>query len=136
MNPDDNFVFAHIMGMLLFDAFFYGLLAWYIDAVFPGKYGVPKPWYFFMQVSSNVSVIERNLLLFTLFVKMWALLSLIPSLWSDGIDTIFIPSQLKPWLYIVTCIMELNGFLQKNGHLNEYVVGSLDLSEEGTNYVW
>uniref|UniRef100_F1RPC9 ATP binding cassette subfamily A member 14 n=1 Tax=Sus scrofa TaxID=9823 RepID=F1RPC9_PIG len=49
VNPDDNFVFAHIMGMLLFDAFLYGLLAWYIDAVFPGKYGVPKPWYFFMQ---------------------------------------------------------------------------------------
>uniref|UniRef100_A0A8D1I9J6 ABC-2 type transporter transmembrane domain-containing protein n=1 Tax=Sus scrofa TaxID=9823 RepID=A0A8D1I9J6_PIG len=63
VNPDDNFVFAHIMGMLLFDAFLYGLLAWYIDAVFPGKYGVPKPWYFFMQVSSNVSVIERNLLI-------------------------------------------------------------------------
>uniref|UniRef100_A0A8C3VQV1 ABC transporter domain-containing protein n=1 Tax=Catagonus wagneri TaxID=51154 RepID=A0A8C3VQV1_9CETA len=49
VNPDDSFIFAHIMGMLLFDAFLYGLLAWYIDAVFPGKYGVPKPWYFFLQ---------------------------------------------------------------------------------------
>uniref|UniRef100_A0A8C3VW42 ABC-2 type transporter transmembrane domain-containing protein n=1 Tax=Catagonus wagneri TaxID=51154 RepID=A0A8C3VW42_9CETA len=60
VNPDDSFIFAHIMGMLLFDAFLYGLLAWYIDAVFPGKYGVPKPWYFFLQVSSNVSVIEKK----------------------------------------------------------------------------
>nr|XP_014713390.2 phospholipid-transporting ATPase ABCA3-like isoform X2 [Equus asinus] len=48
-NPGDNFALAHVMGMLLFDAFWYGLLAWYIDAVFPGKYGVPKPWYFFCQ---------------------------------------------------------------------------------------
>uniref|UniRef100_A0A4W2G791 ATP-binding cassette sub-family A member 3-like n=1 Tax=Bos indicus x Bos taurus TaxID=30522 RepID=A0A4W2G791_BOBOX len=51
VSPDDELTLAHIMGMLLFDAFLYGLLAWYIDAVFPGKYGVPKPWYFFMQVS-------------------------------------------------------------------------------------
>ncbi|MXQ90013.1 hypothetical protein E5288_WYG013954 [Bos mutus] len=49
VSPDDELTLAHIMGMLLFDAFLYGLLAWYIDAVFPGKYGVPKPWYFFMQ---------------------------------------------------------------------------------------
>uniref|UniRef100_A0A8C2RYL8 ABC transporter domain-containing protein n=1 Tax=Capra hircus TaxID=9925 RepID=A0A8C2RYL8_CAPHI len=51
VSPDDELTLAQIMGMLLFDAFLYGLLAWYIDAVFPGKYGVPKPWYFFMQVS-------------------------------------------------------------------------------------
>ncbi|XP_057605512.1 phospholipid-transporting ATPase ABCA3-like [Hippopotamus amphibius kiboko] len=48
-SPDDNFSFAHVMGMLLFDAFLFGLLTWYVDAVFPGKYGVPKPWYFFLQ---------------------------------------------------------------------------------------
>jgi ATP-binding cassette, subfamily A (ABC1), member 3 len=53
VSPDDDLTLAQIMGMLLFDAFLYGLLAWYIDAVFPGKYGMPKPWYFFMQVSSN-----------------------------------------------------------------------------------
>lgn len=60
MNPDDDLTFAHIIGMLLFDAFLFGLMTWYIDAVFPGKYGVPKPWYFFVQVSSNDSIIERN----------------------------------------------------------------------------
>ncbi|XP_043312515.1 phospholipid-transporting ATPase ABCA3-like [Cervus canadensis] len=49
VSPDDELTLAQIMGMLLFDAFLYGLLTWYIDAVFPGKYGVPKPWYFFMQ---------------------------------------------------------------------------------------
>ncbi|XP_027467992.2 ATP-binding cassette sub-family A member 3-like [Zalophus californianus] len=51
VNPDDDLSFAHIMGMLLFDAFLFGLMTWYIDAVFPGKYGVPKPWYFFVQKS-------------------------------------------------------------------------------------
>ena len=24
---------------------------WYIEAVFPGEYGVPKPWYFFLTKS-------------------------------------------------------------------------------------
>nr|XP_060505713.1 phospholipid-transporting ATPase ABCA3-like [Panthera onca] len=44
----ENFGFAHILGMFLFDAFLYGLVAWYIEAVFPGEYGVPKPWNFFL----------------------------------------------------------------------------------------
>lgn len=39
MSPDDDLTLAQIMGMLLFDASYMGLLAWYIDAVFPGKYG-------------------------------------------------------------------------------------------------
>ncbi|XP_040315557.1 ATP-binding cassette sub-family A member 3-like [Herpailurus yagouaroundi] len=44
----ENFGFAHVLGMFLFDAFLYGLVAWYIEAVFPGEYGVPKPWNFFL----------------------------------------------------------------------------------------
>ncbi|XP_024416312.2 phospholipid-transporting ATPase ABCA3-like [Desmodus rotundus] len=44
----ENFVFAYILGMFLFDAVLYGLVAWYIEAVFPGEYGVPKPWNFFL----------------------------------------------------------------------------------------
>ncbi|XP_057605511.1 phospholipid-transporting ATPase ABCA3-like [Hippopotamus amphibius kiboko] len=44
----DNFVFAYILVMFLFDAFLYGLVAWYIEAVFPGEYGVSKPWNFFL----------------------------------------------------------------------------------------
>lgn len=47
----DNFLFAFVLGMLLVDAFLYALVAWYIEAVFPGEYGVPKPWNFFMMVS-------------------------------------------------------------------------------------
>lgn len=47
----DSFLFAYVLGMLLVDAFLYGLVAWYTEAVFPGEYGVPKPWNFFMTVS-------------------------------------------------------------------------------------
>ena len=36
------------MGMLLLDSALYGLLMWYIEAVWPGQYGVPKPPYFFL----------------------------------------------------------------------------------------
>ncbi|XP_034369621.1 phospholipid-transporting ATPase ABCA3-like [Arvicanthis niloticus] len=51
VNADDDLTLAHIMGMFLFSAFLYGLVAWYVDAVFPGKYGIPKPWNFFLQKS-------------------------------------------------------------------------------------
>ncbi|XP_054549775.1 phospholipid-transporting ATPase ABCA3-like isoform X2 [Talpa occidentalis] len=44
----DSFVFAYILGMFLLDAILYGFVAWYIEAVFPGEYGVPKPWNFFL----------------------------------------------------------------------------------------
>ncbi|XP_052619339.1 phospholipid-transporting ATPase ABCA3-like [Peromyscus californicus insignis] len=47
----DSFSFAYVLGMLLVDAFLYALVAWYIEAVFPGEYGVPKPWNFFMMRS-------------------------------------------------------------------------------------
>ncbi|XP_076697038.2 phospholipid-transporting ATPase ABCA3-like [Callospermophilus lateralis] len=47
----DNFLFAYVLGMFLFDTFLYGLVTWYIEAVFPGQYGVPKPWNFFLKHS-------------------------------------------------------------------------------------
>jgi len=37
--------------MLIFDTVLYLVLAWYIEAVFPGQYGVPKPVYFFLMPS-------------------------------------------------------------------------------------
>ena len=43
---DDDFTFSTVMWMLFADALIYGSLALYLDAVFPGEYGVPKPWHF------------------------------------------------------------------------------------------
>ncbi|XP_030067809.1 phospholipid-transporting ATPase ABCA3 [Microcaecilia unicolor] len=48
LSVDDNFTMAHVLGMLLLDSVLYGLVAWYVEAVFPGEYGVPQPWYFFL----------------------------------------------------------------------------------------
>uniref|UniRef100_A0A4W3HIX5 ATP-binding cassette, sub-family A (ABC1), member 4a n=1 Tax=Callorhinchus milii TaxID=7868 RepID=A0A4W3HIX5_CALMI len=47
----DNYSFLSSIIMLLVDAFVYGILACYLDAVFPGEYGVPSPWYFPLQPS-------------------------------------------------------------------------------------
>ncbi|CAB3381980.1 Hypothetical predicted protein [Cloeon dipterum] len=45
-SPDDGYTLGGIMGMLLLDAVLYMVLALYIEAIFPGDYGVPQPWYF------------------------------------------------------------------------------------------
>ncbi|KAG8555624.1 hypothetical protein GDO81_017765, partial [Engystomops pustulosus] len=42
----DEYSFLFSIIMMLFDAFVYGVSAWYIDHVFPGEYGIPRPWYF------------------------------------------------------------------------------------------
>uniref|UniRef100_S4RBA2 ATP-binding cassette, sub-family A (ABC1), member 1A n=1 Tax=Petromyzon marinus TaxID=7757 RepID=S4RBA2_PETMA len=42
----EDYTFISSIFMMLFDAFVYGLLTVYIENVFPGQYGVPKPWYF------------------------------------------------------------------------------------------
>jgi ATP-binding cassette subfamily A (ABC1) protein 3 len=53
VTPDDDLVLGHIIVMLLVDALIYLLLTLYIEAVAPGEYGVPKPWYFPFQVCMN-----------------------------------------------------------------------------------
>uniref|UniRef100_UPI00398ECFE0 phospholipid-transporting ATPase ABCA1-like isoform X2 n=1 Tax=Pristiophorus japonicus TaxID=55135 RepID=UPI00398ECFE0 len=42
----DAYNFTTSIILMLFDAVLYGIATWYIEAVFPGQYGVPKPWYF------------------------------------------------------------------------------------------
>lgn len=43
---DDDFTLGLVLVMFVVDSFIYGLIAWYVEAVFPGDYGVPQPWYF------------------------------------------------------------------------------------------
>lgn len=47
---DDDFSMGQVLCLLLFDSVIYGLVAWYMEAVFPGEYGVPLPSYFFLLV--------------------------------------------------------------------------------------
>lgn len=53
VNVDDDFSFGQVLGMLLLDSILYGLVTWYVEAVFPGQFGVPQPWYFFIMVSTD-----------------------------------------------------------------------------------
>ena len=48
---DDHLSFLGISLMLVVDMIIYLLLAWYIEGVFPGRYGVAKPCYFPLQPS-------------------------------------------------------------------------------------
>ncbi|KAK7870569.1 hypothetical protein R5R35_009078 [Gryllus longicercus] len=48
---DDNLTMGHILVMLLLDSLLYLVVTLYVEAVFPGSYGVPKPWYFPLQKS-------------------------------------------------------------------------------------
>ena len=43
---DDQLSFLSIAVILIVDAFLYFLATWYIEGVYPGRYGVAKPWYF------------------------------------------------------------------------------------------
>lgn len=52
-----EFNFSQVLLLLLLDSVLYGVVAWYVEAVLPGEYGVPKPWYFFVLVSTGTAVL-------------------------------------------------------------------------------
>ncbi|XP_001920862.6 phospholipid-transporting ATPase ABCA1 isoform X2 [Danio rerio] len=47
----DTYSFNTSIMMLYADALIYALATWYIEAVFPGQYGIPRPWYFIFQLN-------------------------------------------------------------------------------------
>ncbi|XP_072517055.1 phospholipid-transporting ATPase ABCA1 isoform X1 [Salminus brasiliensis] len=47
----DKYSLSTSIIMLYVDAFIYGVATWYIEAVFPGQYGIPRPWYFVFQLN-------------------------------------------------------------------------------------
>ncbi|XP_037832519.1 phospholipid-transporting ATPase ABCA1 isoform X2 [Kryptolebias marmoratus] len=59
----DRYSFVVSIIMMLLDALLYWVLTWYIENVFPGQYGIPKPWYFPFTSSywcGTASATERN----------------------------------------------------------------------------
>ncbi|XP_057710932.1 phospholipid-transporting ATPase ABCA1-like isoform X1 [Corythoichthys intestinalis] len=48
LSPEEGerYTFVVSVAMMLFDAALYWTLTWYIENVFPGQYGIPRPWYF------------------------------------------------------------------------------------------
>jgi ATP-binding cassette subfamily A (ABC1) protein 3 len=60
VSPDDDFTFGDVLVMLAIDSVLYLLLALYVEAVFPGEFGVPQPWYFpFTVTESAISIYEN-----------------------------------------------------------------------------
>ncbi len=43
---DDHLSFLSLTLIMALDSVIYFVLTWYIEGVFPGRYGVSKPWYF------------------------------------------------------------------------------------------
>ncbi len=50
-SPDDDITLLDILIMLIFDSIFYLFIAIYLEATFPGTYGVALPWYYPFTVS-------------------------------------------------------------------------------------
>ncbi|XP_078319655.1 phospholipid-transporting ATPase ABCA1-like isoform X1 [Crassostrea virginica] len=48
---DDDFNMLYCILMMLLDAVIYGIFTWYIEAVFPGQYGIARKFYFPFQKS-------------------------------------------------------------------------------------
>ncbi|CAH1731091.1 unnamed protein product [Aphis gossypii] len=48
-----NFSVGFILLMFVVECLFYGFLAWYMDSVMPGQFGVAKPFYFLFKWSKN-----------------------------------------------------------------------------------
>lgn len=59
----DEFTLLKVLYFLVFDTFLYVVLVWYIEAVHPGSYGLPRPWYFPLQLTywfgNNTKVCSR-----------------------------------------------------------------------------
>lgn len=67
-----NFVWTHnkdgisvfvIITILLFNALVHLLIALYVEQVFPGKYGIPRKWYFFIESYLKDRTIEYDMVL-------------------------------------------------------------------------
>ena len=48
---DDDLTFSMVLAMFIVDTIFYWLVMWYVEAVFPGEYGIPQKFYFPFQPS-------------------------------------------------------------------------------------
>jgi len=63
------FVFSlflfQVFWMLCVDTVLYTLLAVYVEAVLPGDYGIPKPWYFPLTVNNGILISTDLFLVFS-----------------------------------------------------------------------
>jgi ATP-binding cassette subfamily A (ABC1) protein 3 len=65
----DNFTFSYVLACLALDSVLYVLLACYVDAVFPGEFGVPQSPLFFLRKSFVFFVASVGMLVLKLSRK-------------------------------------------------------------------
>ena len=53
-SSEHNFSLAVVFGSFILQCFIFGTIAWYLDAVWPGPYGIPETALFFLKVKSHV----------------------------------------------------------------------------------
>lgn len=53
---DDNFSLGGVMLVLVMDIFFHILITWYVGNVFPGEFGIPRPFYFPFTVNIEIKI--------------------------------------------------------------------------------
>ena len=46
-------IYDYVSVMFVVDTVLYLLIAWYVEAVFPGEYGIAQPWYFLFTVRTD-----------------------------------------------------------------------------------
>ena len=51
VSVDDNLALNQILFMFIVDSVIHLLIMWYVEAVFPGNFGIPQKPYFFVLVS-------------------------------------------------------------------------------------
>ncbi|CAH0387825.1 unnamed protein product [Bemisia tabaci] len=62
-SSEHNFSLAFVFGSFILQCFIFGTIAWYLDAVWPGPYGIPETALFFLKKSywwSNAGSKERE----------------------------------------------------------------------------
>ncbi len=56
--PSDPMTMSLVFVMLIADVLIYAIIVWYIDGIWPGKYGVRRKWYFPFQVKKKILLYE------------------------------------------------------------------------------
>ena len=64
-SPDDSLTLLDVFIMFFVDTIVYFILTLYIEAVFPGEYGIPQKWYFPFTYSywfGNQPILDQNII--------------------------------------------------------------------------
>uniref|UniRef100_A0A669FBF6 P-type phospholipid transporter n=1 Tax=Oreochromis niloticus TaxID=8128 RepID=A0A669FBF6_ORENI len=114
---EDSYNLTTSICLMLFDAVLYGIMTWYIEAVFPGQYGIPRPWYFPFTRTYWCGEKENKNISTPLSKKGNA----------DDIQHIFILNYLKRFGYHIEPGVYIENLVKIYSHGNKLAVDGLSL---------